>query len=96
MISLDLIKQKVLCQGQINVALSRITSMDRLYLIGKSSKATMIVNTSVKIERLRSECKLSPASVMLVSESTFTLTLLNIRYQRKYFTDVVGQCINAD
>ena len=79
-LSFDLIKQKLFNQGQMYVALSRITSKDRFYFIGKCSKTSVKVNISVKneFERLRGEYKLSPASVMLLSESSFTLTLLTI------------------
>ena len=53
----DLESQKSFNQGQIYVALSRITSINELYLIGKYTKAALKVNESAKkeYEKLRTE-----------------------------------------
>ena len=52
----DLESQKSFNQGQIYVALSRITSINELYLIGKYTKAALKVNESKKeYEKLRTE-----------------------------------------
>ena len=47
-VSFDLEKQKSFNQGQIYVALSRISSMNKMYLIGSCNKAALKVNGSAK------------------------------------------------
>ena len=56
-VSFDLEKQKYFNQGQIYVALSRISYMNKMYLIGSYNKAALSVNESAKkeYERLTSE-----------------------------------------
>ena len=56
-VSFDLEKQKTYNQGQIYVALSRTSSMNKMYLIGSQNKATLKVNEIAKkeFERSRSE-----------------------------------------
>ena len=56
-VNFDVEKQKSFNQGQIYVALSRISSMNKMYLIGSCNKAKLKVNESVRkeYERLRSE-----------------------------------------
>ena len=53
----DLGKQKSFNQGQIFVALSRISSMNKIYFIGSYNKNALKVNQSAKkeYERLSSE-----------------------------------------
>ena len=43
-VSFDLESEKSFNQGQMYVALSRITSINQLYLIGKYNKAALKVN----------------------------------------------------
>ena len=54
-VNFDLESQKSLNQGQMYVALSRITSINELYLIGKYNKAALKLNEAAKreYERLR-------------------------------------------
>ena len=47
-VSFDLEKQKSFNQGQINVALSKISSMNKMYLIRSYNKAALKVNESAK------------------------------------------------
>ena len=47
-VSFDLEKQKSFNQEQIYVALSRISSMNKVYLIGSYNKDALKVNESVK------------------------------------------------
>ena len=49
-VSFDLEKQKSFNQRQIYVALSRISSMNKMYLIGSYNKAALKVNESAKKE----------------------------------------------
>ena len=59
--SFDLEKQKTFTQRQIFVALSRISRINEIYLIGSCNKAVLKVNESAKkdYKRLRSEGLLS-------------------------------------
>ena len=47
-VSFDLEKQKSFNQVQINVALSKISSMNKMYLIGSYNKSALKVNKSAK------------------------------------------------
>ena len=47
-VSFNLEKQKSFNQGQIYVALSRISSMNKMYLIGSYNKAALKVNDQQK------------------------------------------------
>ena len=49
-VSFDLKKQKSFNQGQIYGALSRISSMNKMYLIGSYNKAALKVNDPAKKE----------------------------------------------
>ena len=70
--------QKSFNQGQIYVALSRITSINELYLIGKYTTAALKVNESAKkeYEKLR-------------TESSSTISLLNTRSFKTHFRDIL-------
>ena len=69
--------QKSFNQGQIYVALSRITSINELYLIGKYTTAALKVNESKKeYEKLR-------------TESSSTISLLNTRSFKTHFRDIL-------
>ena len=70
--------QKSFNQGQIYVALSRITSINELYLIEKYTKAALKVNESAKkeYEKLR-------------TESSSTISLLNTRSFKTHFRDIL-------
>ena len=52
-VSFDLKSQKYFNQGQMYVALSRITSINELYLIGKCNISVLKVNESAKRESMR-------------------------------------------
>ena len=70
--------QKSFNQGQIYVALSRVTSINELYLIEKYTKAALKVNESAKkeYEKLR-------------TESSSTISLLNTRSFKTHFRDIL-------
>ena len=59
-------------EGQIHVTLSRITSINELYLIGKYNKAALEVNDSAKreYERLRTENCFKSQTQNRVTESS--------------------------
>ena len=90
-ISFDLHRQKSFNPGQMYVALSRITSMDRMYLVGNYSKKAIKKNSSAKkkYQRLRCESKLATLPFISVSEITVNITLLNARSLRKHYKDIM-------
>ena len=70
--------QKSFNQGQIYVALSRVTSINELYLIEKYTKAALKVNESAKKEYQK-----------LRTESSSTISLLNTRSFKTHFRDIL-------
>ena len=70
-VSFDLEKQKFFNQGQIYVALSRISSMNKMCLIRSYNKAVLKVNKSgkKKYERLKSEGLFKSRSCFAVKET---------------------------
>ena len=90
-ISFTLNRQKAFNQGQMYVALSRITSLSNLYLIGKYSRAAIKVNNAAKVEydRLRNERKMVPVTRIFTVPTSLTITLLNVRSLRKHTMDIL-------
>ena len=85
-ISFQLHKQNHFKPGQMYVALSRVTSLDGLYLIGNFSPSAIISSKSAEkeYERLRSsENSLEPLLSIVPTDSNLVLTLLNIRSLRR-------------
>ena len=89
-VSFNLESQRSFNQGQMYVALSRVTSMDKLYLKGKYSKTALKVNVSARkeYERLRAESLFKPQSKYAVTETSFTIVLLNTVSLKKHFVDI--------
>ena len=78
-VSFDFEKQKSFNQEQIYVALSKISSMNKMYSIGLYNKTALKVDKSAKkeYERLRSECLFKSQSHLAVTETSITIALLN-------------------
>ena len=89
-VSFDLEKQKSFNQGQIIFALSKISSMNKMYLIGSYNKATQKLNESAKkeYERFRSEGLFKLQSHLAVTETSITITLLNTRSLKLHVLDI--------
>ena len=89
-VNFDLEKQRYINQGQIYVALSRISSMNKMYLIGSYNKAALKVNESAKkeYEILRSEGLLKSQSHLAVIQTSITITLLNTRSLKLHVPDI--------
>ena len=83
-------KQKSFNQGQIYVALNRISSMNKMYLIGSYNETALKVNESAKkdYKRLRSEGLCKSQSYLAVTETSTTITLLNTRSMKLKFLDI--------
>ena len=80
-VSFDFEKQKSFNQEQIYVALSKISSMNKMYSIGSYNKTALKVDKSAKkeYERLRSEGLFKSQSHLAVTETSITIILLNTR-----------------
>ena len=78
-ISYELQRQKSFNQGQMYVAMSRISKLENMHLIGNYNQNAIKVNKSAKkeYERLYSECLLSPLSFPKASNDTLTIALLS-------------------
>ena len=89
-VGFDLEKRKSFNQEQLNVALSRISSMHEMYLIGSYNKAALKVNESAKKEygRLRSEGLFKSQSHLAVTQTSITITLLNTRSLKLHVLDI--------
>eukprot|EP00111_Clytia_hemisphaerica_P014933 TCONS_00043982-protein len=84
-VSFQLNKQTYFNPGQIYVALSRVTSLNGLYLTGNYTSSAIKANASAEKEyqRLRSaENLLEPLLSIVPTNSNLVLTLLNIRSLR--------------
>ena len=84
--------------GQIYVALSRVTSIEGLYILGdfdpaKHIKADDRVNTEyqrLQRDSLSSNTFSEYLSLPNLSDSNFVFTLLNVRSLRKHFADIMA------
>ena len=94
-ISFDLQKQKSFNQGQMYVALSRISKFDNMYLIGKYHRNAIKVNQNAKqeYERLHNESMLTPLLLPQVTSDSLTITLLNTRSLREHSDDNDVLCL---
>ena len=91
-VSFNLFKQRRFNPGQLYVALSRVTSLNGLYLIGSYNKNAIIADRSVvdEYERLRNESQFEGLDGWRDTDAfTFTLSLLNTRSLRKHLHDIV-------
>ena len=99
-ISFTLNKQRRFNPGQMYVALSRVTSLNGLHLIGNFSSSAIQHNTAAAIEydRLRIESPLVPTEDLEFVEENLTITLLNTRSMRKHALDIkYSKClVNSD
>ena len=77
------------------IALSRITSINELYLIGKYNKVNLKVNESANREykSLRTESCFKSHTQNRVTESVITISLLNTRSFKTHFRDILMENI---
>ena len=92
-VSLELRKQRFFNYGQIYVALSRATSLQGLFILGKLESKHMKANPKLKEEykRLRNliPCQLRSPAETECNNSALTKSLLNIRSPRKHCDDIM-------
>ena len=91
-ISFDVHKQRPFTQGQMYVALSRVTKLGKMYLLGQycSSAINVDENARREYERLRTQSKLIGVSKYLVSENSLMLTLLNVQSLKSNVIDLIN------
>ena len=79
-ISFDLHKQRSFSQGYMYVTLSRVTKLEKLYILGQYCSSAIQVNENArrKHERVRTQRKFIGVSKYLISENSLMLTLLNV------------------
>ena len=84
-------KQKLFNQGQMYVALSHVTDIKNLHLIGTYNQNAFPVNSYVTSEydRLQESSYFIPCSTLNMNSSSLTVSLLNTRSLRGHLQDVV-------
>ena len=90
-VSFDLEKQRSFNCGQMYVALSRVTSLNSLFLIGQYKLLAIKANpnASKEYDRLRQESPLDYIEdCMPATKHSLTITLLNIRSLYKHAIDI--------
>ena len=90
-VSFELRKQRRFNPGQIYVALSRVTSLEGLYIIGRYHRNAIVVDERVtrEYERMRRDCPMTPISSLPSSDpSVLHITLLNTRSLNKHYQDI--------
>ena len=97
----DLIKQRAFNYGQVYVALTRATSLQGLFILGKIESKHVKANPKVlqEYERLRNECIVPDSITTLRQDSTsLTISTLDIRSLKKHSIDVKFdlQLFNSD
>ena len=99
-ICFNLLKQKSFNNGQMYVALSRVTSLNGLFLTGeyKSSAIKADQRALQEYERMRAECKLESLNNADISDDTLVITLLNTRSLHRHAVDILNdqELLNTD
>ena len=88
-ISFDLVKQLSFNYGQVYVALSRVTSLDNLYLIGSFFLSVIEADPRAihEYQRLQNERQLSTLTISCTSVNSLKIALLNTRSLNKHRVD---------
>jgi len=89
-INFDLKKQKAFHPGQMYVALSRVTTLEGLYLTGNFKKSAIKVDTRAteQYNQMREHSKLKSMDSCKVSDNSIIVTLLNTRSYNKHKNDI--------
>ena len=92
-VSFELNKQRRFNPGQVRVALSRVTSLNSLFLIGSydSNSIKADLRAAEEYNRLRQGCAMLPVKSLepCTSQNLF-VTLLNSHSLKRYCTDIVA------
>ncbi|XP_057290232.1 uncharacterized protein LOC130612916 [Hydractinia symbiolongicarpus] len=86
----DLIRQRAFHSGQIYVALSRVTSLEGLYLTGTFSRSAIKSDTRAtkQYNYMRAHSKLTLKDTGVISGNSIIVTLLNTRSYNKHKNDI--------
>ena len=98
-ISFDLFKQRSWNNGHIYVALSRVTSLNGLYLTGEYNRSAIKadVRATIEYETMRKHHSMKPIDKCAsVSTDSLTITLLNTRSLRKHAVDITSDEVISD
>ena len=99
-ICFDLLKQRSFNNGQMYVALSRVTSFDGLYLTSKYKSSAIKADQRAlqEYERMRTECTLEPLHNVKTMDGTLVITLLNTRSLCRHAVDIFNdrELLNTD
>ena len=89
-VSFQLLKQRQINYGQIYVALSRVTTLEGMYIIGTFTEDSIRANPFALVEysRMRTESVLSEETVEDTHQESLIVTLLNVRSLNKHVTDL--------
>ena len=93
-VSSDLLRQRNFNYGQMYAALSRVTSLNGLYLTGKFNSAAIRADPRAinEYQRIRKEKQLTPFSILFkqinLSNKSLSLILLNTRSFSKHAVDI--------
>ena len=89
-ISFDLVKQRSFNYGQMYVALSRVTSLDNLYLIVPFTLLAIKADPRAihEYQKLRNERQLSTLTASYTSGNSSKIALLNTRSLNKHGGDI--------
>lgn len=72
------------------VAISRITNINNIFLIGEYSSSAFKVNKDVEYERLRKDSTFEPCKTIIVDDHSLTISLLNTRSLKKHAVDILA------
>ena len=89
-VNFDLQKQRTFGQGQMYTALSRVSSYDKLFCVGKFEPSSIKANVSAlqEYERLRQNSIFENIEKICVTDDTITILLLNVRSLSKHARDI--------
>ena len=89
----QLLKQRQFNYGQIYVALSRVTALDNLYILGPFTEDSIRANPLALVEysMMRTESILSVEIVEDTNQESLIVTLLNVRSLNKHLNLALDQ-----
>ena len=92
-VNFDLQKQRTFGQGQMYTALSRVSSYDKLFYVGKCEPPSIKMNVSAlqEYERLRQNRIFENIEKIIVTDDSITILLLNVRSLSKHSCDIKSE-----